>query len=89
MRRLVRWALVIVSSSIVALVAVGLVGVSWNQRAEDICLEQAPRTAGGYSVTWEWAEFAYVCDYRAPAEPSRRVGIVDAFHRGGRQRHQP
>jgi hypothetical protein len=80
---------VVVSSSIVALLAVGLISVTWNQRAEDICREQAPRTAGGYSVTWEWDDFAYVCDYRAPAEPTRRVGITDAFHSGGSQRHRP
>lgn len=85
MRRLV----VVVSSIIVALVAVGLVGITWNQRAEDICREQAPETTGDYSITWEWSEFAYVCDYREPTEPPRRVGIVDAFHSGGSQRHRP
>ena len=89
MSRLVRWPLVVVSSSIVGLVAVGLTIVTWNQRAEDICRKQAPQTAGGYSVTWEWDEFAYVCDYRAPAELSRRVGITDAFHSSGSQRHRP
>lgn len=84
-----RWFLVVLSASIVALVAVGFIGLTWNDRADDICREQAPRTASAYSITWEWDEFAYVCDYRAPAEPSRRVGIVDAFHSGGSQRHRP
>jgi hypothetical protein len=88
MSRLVRWILALVSSGVVALLAVGLVGVAWNQRAEDVCRENAPR-ASGYSVKWEWGEFAYVCDYRASTEPSRRVGIVDAFHGGGSQRHRP
>lgn len=88
MRRLVLRSLVVLSSTIVGLVAVGLVGRMWNQRADDICREQAPRTAGGYSATWEWAEFAYVCDYRAPSEGQRRVGIIDAFHGDGRRRHR-
>ena len=82
------WSLLILSSSIVALVAVGLVSAVWNERADDICREQAPRTASGYSVTWEWAEFAYVCDYRAPSEDQRRVGIIDAFHGDGSRRHR-
>lgn len=82
------WSLVVLSSTVVALVAVGVISLTWSDRADDICREQA-RTASGYSVTWDWAEFAYVCDYRAPAEPSRRVGIVDAFHSGGSQRHRP
>ena len=89
MGRLVRWLLVIVASSIVVLVAVGLIGVTWNERAGDICREEAPRTASGYTVNWEWDEFAYVCDYRAPAAQSRRVGVTDAFHSGGSQRHRP
>jgi hypothetical protein len=80
---------VVVGSGIVALVGVVLISVTWNQRAEDICRAQAPRTASGYSITWDWAEFAYVCDYRAPTEPPRRVGIIDAFHSGGSQRHRP
>lgn len=84
-----RGSLVVLFSSIVALVTVGLVGVTWNQRADDICREQAPGTASDYSVNWKLDEFAYVCDYSAPGERSRRVGIVDAFHSGGKQRHRP
>jgi hypothetical protein len=89
MRRLARWSLVVVSSSIVALVAVISVSVTWNDRADDICREQAPRTASDYSSTWDWAEFAYVCDYGAPDEDPRRVGIIDAFHGEGSRRHRP
>jgi hypothetical protein len=87
--RLLRWSLVVASSSVVAVGAVALIGVAWNQRAEDICREEAPGTAGGYSVAWEWDELAYVCDYRSPAEPRKRVGITDAFHSGGSRRHRP
>jgi hypothetical protein len=79
---------VVLSSSIVALVAVSFISVMWKQRAEDICREQAPRTASGYSVTWKWAEFAYVCDYRASSQGPRRVGIIDAFHGDGNRRHR-
>jgi hypothetical protein len=87
--RLVRWSLVVASSSILVLGAVGLIGVTWNQRAEDICREEAPGTASGDSVAWKWDDFAYVCDYRSPGEEPRRVGITDAFHSGGSQRHRP
>ena len=89
MNRPLRWSLVVAASSVVAVGAVALIGVTWNERAEDICREKAPGAAGGFSVTWEWDELAYVCDYRAPVEQSRRVGITDAFHGGGSQRHRP
>jgi hypothetical protein len=79
---------VVVSLS-VALAAVGVMGLSWNDRADDICREQAPPTASDYSITWEWDEFAYICDYRVPSEPPRRIGVIDAFHGGGSQRHRP
>ena len=79
----------VVSATVVAALAVGLIGVTWNQRAEDICREQAPQTATGYSMSWEWDDFAYVCDYRAPTAQSERIGIIDAFHSGGSQRHRP
>jgi hypothetical protein len=72
----------------VAVGAVVAVNLAWNDRAEDICREEAPQSAGGYSVTWEWADFAYVCDYGAPDEQPRRVGIIDAFHRDGSRRHR-
>ncbi len=89
MRRHLARSLLIVSSSLVALVAVGLVGVAWNDRANDVCREQAPASATGYSVTWEWSEAAYVCNYRAPDAETKRVGIIDAFHGEGRRRHRP
>ena len=89
MGKLLRWSLVVLSSSIVALVAVGLVGLTWNDRADDICREQAPPTASGYSITWEWSELAYVCDYHTPDRQTKRVGIIDAFHGEGRRRHRP
>lgn len=89
MKRLVGWSLVVVSSTILAVVAVSLISVNWNQRAGDICREEAPQAASGYAITWEWDEFAYVCDYRGPVEKSRRVGVTDAFHSGGNQRHRP
>ena len=85
----VRRALLIVSAGIVAVLAASLVGITWNQRADDVCRENVSGAAGGYSVRWEWNDFAYVCDYRAPAEQSKRVGIVDAFHSDGRRRHRP
>jgi hypothetical protein len=86
MSRLPRWAL-LVASLVVAVLAVGLIGVSWKGRADDICQKEAPPTGSSYSIEWKWDEFAYVCDYQAPAEPPRRVGPLDAFHSGGRQRH--
>jgi hypothetical protein len=88
MRKLVRWSLVVLSLSIVALGAAGFIGLSWNHRADDICREEAPPKASGYSITWDWAEFAYVCDYRAPSAGTRRVGVTDVFrHPGPRPRH--
>ena len=86
MSRLARWSLVALSLA-VAVAAVALIGVSWKGRADDICREEAPRTGSSYSLTWKWDEVAYVCDYRAPREP-RRVGVIDAFHSGGSQRHR-
>ena len=85
MRRLGRWSLLVVSLSIVSLAA-GLVSVAWNDRAEAICREEAESS---FTVGWDWNELAYVCDYGSPVEPSRRVGVVDAFHGDGRQRHRP
>jgi hypothetical protein len=78
----VKWVL----SVSVALVAVILVGVTWNQRADDLCRKDAPPAANGYSVSWEWGELAYVCDYRIRSEKPKRIGITDAFH-GDRRRH--
>ena len=79
MRGLVRWFFGVIALSIVAVVAVAFVGPTWNHRADDICREQAPPSSSGYSISWEWTEFAYVCDYRAPGELTRRVGITEAF----------
>jgi hypothetical protein len=88
MRKLVWWSLAVLSLSIVALVAVVSISHAWNQRADDICREKAPRGTSGYSITWDWAERAYVCDYRGPLARKRRVGITDAFHHPGhRPRH--
>ena len=89
MRGLVRWSGVVLSLSIIALVTVVLIGVTWNDRADHICRRQAPSTASGYSITWEWSEFAYVCDYRTPDKQAKRVGIIEAFHGEGRRRHRP
>jgi hypothetical protein len=85
----VRWTLLVVSAAIIAVIALGLIGVAWNDRANDVCREQAPARATGYSVTWEWSEAAYVCSYRAPDAQTKRVGIIDAFHGEGRRRHRP
>ena len=84
MSRLPRWTL-IVASLIAALGAAALVGVSWKDRADDICRKEAPPTGSGYTMAWNWDEFAYVCDYQEPSEPERRVGVIDAFHGDGRR----
>jgi hypothetical protein len=87
-RRLLLWSLLIASAS-AALVGLGVVGVSsWESRAADICREEAPRTAGDVSPSWDWGELAYVCDYRVPSEQPKRVGILDAFHGEDSRRHR-
>jgi hypothetical protein len=79
------WSIGVLAAGVLAAGAVVAVSVAWNDRAEDVCRDDAPRTAGGYSVTWEWSELAYVCEYPArPAQP-KRVGIIDAFHGEGRR----
>jgi hypothetical protein len=83
MRRALVWPL----SLGAALAAAALVGVAWNQQADELCREDAPRTATGYSVEWEWDEFAYVCSYRTPEPRSSRIGIIDAFHGDDKRRH--
>jgi hypothetical protein len=80
-----RWFLLAASLAI-AVAAVALAGISWKERADDICRKDVPAMAGGYTIEWKWDELAYVCDYQAPAKPPRRVGVLDAFHSGG-QRH--
>ena len=72
---------------VVAVAGVFLIGLTWSDRAEAICGKEAPAAESGYSVSWEWAELAYVCDYDAPAEGQRRVGIVAAFHGEETRRH--
>jgi hypothetical protein len=89
MRRLVRRFLLVLASTLIALVSMGVVATAWNDRADDVCREQAPRVTGGYAVNWEWSEFAYVCNYRTSNERTKRVGIIDAFHGEGRRRHRP
>ncbi len=84
MTRLPRWSLV-VASVVVALSAVALVAVSWKDRADDICGREASEAGSRYTMEWQWDEFAYVCDYDAPSEPERRVGVIDAFHENGRR----
>lgn len=84
MSRLARWS-VIAASLVVGLAAAALVGVSWKDRADDICRKEAPESGSGYTVEWRWDEIAYVCDYQAPSEPERRVGAMDAFHGSGRR----
>lgn len=86
MRRLPRWSL-LAASLVVALAVLSLIGLSWRGRADDICREKAPKNGSSYTIAWTWDEFAYVCDYRAPGEPLRRVGVIDAFHSGGSKRH--
>jgi hypothetical protein len=71
-----------------AVAAVVLIGVTWNQRADELCRKDAPQTSTGYSVRWEWNEFAYVCDYRATGARPKRVGILDAFHGEDSRRHR-
>jgi hypothetical protein len=83
-RRLRRWTL-IVASLVAATGAAALVGVRWNDRADDICRKEASATGSSYTMAWNWDEFAYVCDYQAPSEPERRVGVIDAFHGDGRR----
>jgi hypothetical protein len=83
-----RRSLLALALGVVAIAAVGLVGLAWQDRADDVCREKAPAGAGDYAVRWEWNELAYVCDYRAPEAKQRRVGIIDAFHGEGAERHR-
>ena len=83
MSRLALW--ILLASAVLG--AAVVIGISWNERAGDICREQAARTASEGSVTWKWNDFAYVCDDRVPGEQPKRIGIVDAFHGDERRRH--
>jgi hypothetical protein len=82
MKRLAVWIL----SVSAALAAGGLIGVAWNERAADICREQAGVSSDG-DVAWEWEDFAFVCEDSAPGEQPKRVGVVDAFHGEKGPRH--
>ena len=70
--------------TVTALVAAVFVGGEWNHRAANTCNAEAQKPPGadaarGYSIQWEWAEFAYVCTYEAPGDPKKRVGFTEAF----------
>jgi hypothetical protein len=72
---------VTVTASITAVVFIDL---KWNHRAAYICNEEAAKppgvsSASGYSIQWDWTEFAYVCSYHAPGDPTKRVGFTDVF----------
>jgi hypothetical protein len=73
----------VVASLVAAFGAAALVGVSWEDRAAEICGKEAPATGSDYTMAWNWDEFAYVCDYQEASEPERRVGVIDAFHGSG------
>ena len=65
-------------------VAVLFIDLEWNHRAAYACNEEAQKppgatSASGYSIQWAWTEFAYVCRYDAPGDPTKRVGFTDAF----------
>jgi hypothetical protein len=65
-------------------VAVVFIDLAWNHRAANSCNEEAEKPRGatrasGYSIQWEWTEFAYVCSYDGPGDPRKRVGLTDAF----------
>lgn len=62
--------------------------LTWESKADSICREKAPGQESDYSVRWEWAELAYVCDYSGGEVERQRVGIIDAFHGDGTQRHR-
>jgi hypothetical protein len=78
--RKVLWGLAAaIPLTIVAVVAVAYLAISWSRSAETVCREQAPGPATGWSQAWSWREFAYECTYEAPGRPKRRVGFRDAF----------
>ena len=84
MRRRALLVTVAVVSVTGALVAVSVIDLEWNHRAASTCNEEAQKppgatSASGYSIQWEWTEFAYVCRYGAPGGPTKRVGFTDAF----------
>jgi hypothetical protein len=83
MRRVLLFLAVLVSTS-AGVVAGFFIDSAWNHRAAVICTQESEKppgaaTASGYSIEWEWSEFAYVCSYRAPGSPRKRVGFTEAF----------
>jgi hypothetical protein len=83
MRRLAL-LLTVLALSATALVTGFFIDLAWNHRAAYTCTLESEQPAGataasGYSIQWEWTEFAYVCRYHAPGEPTKRVGFTDAF----------
>ena len=77
-----RWILT-AASLLLALGTVGMIGAGWKDRANEICGKEAPRSGGDFTLSWQWDQIAYVCDYRAPDEPPRSVSVLDAFHSDG------
>jgi hypothetical protein len=83
-----RWSIVVLVTIVLATIIVVAASAMWSDRAKDICRDEAPQSAGHYSVAWNWDEFAYVCDYSAPEQQPKRVGIIDAFHGEDSRRHR-
>jgi|Tabmets5t2r1_1033131.scaffolds.fasta_scaffold359676_1 hypothetical protein len=84
MRRLALLLTVFAVTATVSVAAVVFIDLAWNHRAANTCNEEAEKPRGaarasGYSIRWEWTEFAHVCSYDAPGDPRKRVGFTDAF----------
>jgi hypothetical protein len=82
--RRLAWLLAVFALTAAAVVVGFLADIVWNDRAAYTCTQESEKPAGvsrasGYSIQWEWSEFAYVCRYDAPGEPTKRVGLTDAF----------
>jgi hypothetical protein len=83
-RRLALLLTVSVVTATALAAAVLFIDTEWNHRAAYTCNEEAQKPRGaadatGYSIQWDWTEFAYVCSYHAPGDPTKRVGFTDAF----------
>ena len=84
MRRFPLFLAVSVVTVTTSVAAVFFIDLAWNHRVAYICNEEAEKppgaaSASGWSIRWEWTEFAYVCSYHARGEPTKRVGLTDAF----------
>jgi hypothetical protein len=82
--RRLAWLLAVFALTAAALVVGFFMDTVWNDRAAYTCNQESEKPAeatraSGYSIQWEWTEFAYVCRYHSPAEPRKRVGFTDAF----------